>query len=155
MIYEIINPSDAYTIKSDSKAVACLACLLVGEGQYGLQDEGGESLLPFFMFGGDPKAWFKEEFGTGLDAFIDESLEEIADCLDSILIGKIGTRQGIEAMLEVISDPVEREKAWAAWQDKKRSSMNDIGSHAKNLAKAFREKKRAPRNPTPVIMVGG
>lgn len=155
MIYEIINPSDAYTIKSESKAVACLACLMVGEGQYGLQDEEGESLLPFFMFGGDPNTWFKEEFGLELGAFIDDSLEEIADCLDTIIIGSINTRQGVEAMLEAISDPVEREKALAAWQDKKRSSMNDIGSHAKALAKAFREKKEAPRNPTPVVFAKG
>jgi len=150
--YSIINPSDAYTIKSDSRAVACMACLLVGGGQYGLESKEGDTGLPLFTFGGDPETWFKKEFEIDIHTFIEENRERIADCLDSILIGGIGERKGIEAVLAAISNPEERERAWVAYQDKKRSSMNDIGTYARDLAKAIRERQHEePKGFQPVV----
>ena len=42
VLYEIINPSDPYTLKADDFKIAAAACLILGDGQYGLESEDGK-----------------------------------------------------------------------------------------------------------------
>ena len=46
MIFEIINPSDKYTIEAEDWQVACVVNLIVGRGQYALQEIDGDHNMP-------------------------------------------------------------------------------------------------------------
>lgn len=141
MVYEIINPSDAYTMKSDDPVAACCACLFLGEGRYALRDKEGESVCPLFILGGDPAAWFRDTFGITLDDAMASKRIAVADALDSVLIGGFAAREEVESAIELMQ-PEDAEKWMAKRHDDRRSSMNDIGKRAKVLAKFFREKER-------------
>jgi hypothetical protein len=148
MIYEIINPSDAYTIVADDLKVAAVACVLLGRGQYGLEplEDDGER-VPFMLFG-SPDAWFQEHFGADLQATMDEVVEnragELADCLDSCLIGKLASRREYERALELIESEENRAKFRTERHDERRTSLNDIGGRAYQMAKKLREKAANP-----------
>lgn len=137
MIFEIANPSDAYTIEGE--ILPCgVATMFLGEGKYGLKDERGETAMPIFLFGGH-EPWLKENGGESLDAYVSGHRAEIATALESVLIGDFADRKRMLGVLACISDPVERAAAQAAWHDERRSSMNDIGARAVRLAKRLRE----------------
>lgn len=114
MEYEIVNPSDPYTLKSDDFEAAALACVILGNGKYALKPlEDGGVEVPLFVFGGHDE-WFQKTFGVTLDG----SLSRVE-------------RSRIAAVLETVT----------IGNSKKRSSMNDIGGRAKALAIVMREVK--------------
>lgn len=123
-IYEIVNPSDPYTMVAENEAVAFVACLLLGRGAYGLR-EGEREACPLFRFGGDPEAWLKEKHGVGIDETIAQNKQELVRVLRSV---QIGTRSDRATLDEAI------EKCGREWMlrrhDEKRSSLNDIGRRA-------------------------
>lgn len=141
--YEIVNPSDPYTICADDRAVAAVACFLLGQGQYAFTDiENGEDGVPIFLFGG-VDAWTNETFGKNASDLIKGVLADKRDaliaCLDSTLIGRPSDRASYEKGLELIDDPAKR-KAWRDhWHDERRSSLNDIGGRAYELADRLRQ----------------
>ena len=116
MRFEIINPSDKYTMTAPDLEVAAVAVSFLGEGTYklkGIGEDAGQD-VPFFLFG-EHDEWFVSQFGRDAEAtakhLINHRSDELAQALDSV------TLQGAE-----------------------RSSMNDIGGEAKALAKAVRWK---------------
>lgn len=140
MIFEIINPSDKYTLKSDSFEVACLVTLALGTGKYGLSQIDGEMEMPIFAFGGSEylETWWQEKFGH---PFTQEQSpgQEAIECFESVLIGGAQSRASFEKGLELIDDP-EKRKAWRDhWHNERRSSMNDIGSRAWATAARLRQ----------------
>jgi hypothetical protein len=142
MLYEIVNPSDPYTIEAPTLAIAAAACLLLGDGQYGFDslDEGGQS-IPALAFGGS-KEWFEKHFGRDVDSVIGQVMAEqraaLADCMDSCLIGNADDRELFRDATKSICDADERYSYWFAYHDKRRSSMNDIGGRAKAWGKKLR-----------------
>ena len=85
MKYEIINPSDQCFLEHSDKKIAITACLVLGNGLYGLKDDKGETVLPILRFGGS-EAFLKEEFG-GTDeygGFLAKNYPGIADALESV-----------------------------------------------------------------------
>ena len=124
-VWNISNPSDHYTIVGDFEAVAC-ATLLLGQGGYGLQPLSGDhSGLPIFLFGGFD-AWAKEQWPTeGFGDVLTRRRTDIADALDTVLIGD-------RALFE------KSGMTWEAWQDHHRSSLNDIGTRARKMAQHMR-----------------
>jgi len=142
--YEIVNPSDPYTIKGEP-LVVCAMVLLIGQGQYMLRpadDETEDPEFPAFMLGGDPGEWFREKFGVEslaewLDA--DENLEAAAECLESVLIGGPKGRRVVEAALAEMPDEESRKRFLAQYRDERRSSLNDIGGLCQAQAAKFRE----------------
>ena len=83
MRYEIINPSDECYISSDNEAVAKYACLLIGNGKYGLHNaETGESVLSIYLFGISEEEILLE-FGETLEDFFEHNKKEIAECLNT------------------------------------------------------------------------
>ena len=128
-IYEIANPSDAYTMKCDNFHVAAVAVAILGNGAYGIE---GTPVL----FGWDD--WLTAQ-KINLDTFIPEHREQIALALESVLIGSKGDREEVEATLKRIL-PGQREAWLAERHDKRRSSMNDIGAKAQRMAQALRAK---------------
>jgi len=140
--YEIVNPSDAYTIKGEP-LVVCVMVTLIGGGAYGVDPCDPETEnpdMPMFVFGGDPEAWFKEKFEIeSIGAWLDDHLEEGAVCLESALIGHSSDRRMVEAALAEMPDEESRKRFLAKYRDDKRSSMNDIGGHCEAQAAKFRE----------------
>lgn len=133
--YEVINMSDHYTIQSDDFRNACIACLLLGEGNYGLKEVGGDEKMPIFIFGGSEK-WIKDNFNCNVNELFESAdMHAIADVLDSIVIGD---RKDFESAVSSIRSVSARKAFIADWNDRKRSSMNDIGGRARKLAEIYR-----------------
>jgi len=114
MQFEIINPSDPYTMTAPDLEVAAVAVSLLGDGKYplkGLGDDAGQDVPPF-LFGGHDE-WFASKFGMNYEATAEHVLNhragELAESLDSVTLGK-----------------------------ERRSSLNDIGGRARSLATAVR-----------------
>lgn len=134
-IYELINPSDPYTFEAGSIEVAGVAAATLSTGfgaqEVGCEDEGESTPV---MFGWDE--WLKEH---GIDSdWIAAHRTEIADALDSFLIGNPADRQDVEDMLAEL--PPDKQESWKARrQDRHRTSMNQIGESATNLARRLRE----------------
>lgn len=113
MIYEIINPSDPYTIESHSLDVAFVACIFLGEGDYAFKPlEDGAEEVPLFLFGGSDE-WTRKHLNATVEEVCyrvtTEKRAELADCLASCTI------KG------------------------ERSSLNDIGNRAHNIADKLRK----------------
>lgn len=145
MIYEIINPSDAVTIEAQDSVLASIAIIVLGNGQYGLYDEDGRTVLGIFALSKPEKLieWLRDNGveDTKMDEFYAKNGEEIATILESVVYGNISDRKAITALTESMTRS-DRLKAMAKYNDSKRSSMNDIGSAACDLAKGFRKKAK-------------
>lgn len=134
--YEIINPSDAYTFEAKDFNVACVCVALLGNGMYGIS---GSPMIR----GWEP---FFKGLGIDLDKFIPEKWEEMAECFESILI-KTKTaedRAAVEKQMEGM-DTAARARFLDARHDRLRSSQNDIGSRAMDLADRLRTHKGQPK----------
>lgn len=138
MVYEIINPSDPFTLKSDNVLASCLACLILGEGKYALRDKNGNQACPFFLFDGHDQ-WLTEHHQTTFEKGLHENGPAIAEVLDSVMIGDFQAREDAEDAISRMS-PVDARNFLAKRHDRYRSSMNNIGKRAKSLAKILRQK---------------
>jgi len=146
MIYEIVNPSDRYTIEAHSLDVAFVACACLGAGQYSfrpLEDENAER-VPMFLFGGADD-WVEETLSEpSAAAVIDRVLNnpekriELAECYESCLIGMVEDRKIYQAGLDLIDNPKKRDEWRRTWHDSRRSSLNDIGARARKMAEKLR-----------------
>jgi len=107
MQWEVMNMSDFYTIESDDFAAACGACLLLGNGNYGLVPISKDAPeMPIFLFVSDAgiDKWLKDNnVAESVDALFSRR-EEIATALDSVVIGN---RNKYSAELALIHDPIE------------------------------------------------
>ncbi len=121
--FEVINPHDPYVMEAETFEVACVAALLLAEGQYGLTslDEPKGKDMPVMIFWNDDdyNKWSHEAFGKNLEQMLEEiekdkaHKERVALALDTIRI-----------------------------QDGKQiTSMTDLAKCAKKLAKGLREKE--------------
>jgi hypothetical protein len=140
MIYDVINPSDPITIECEDEKIAQAAILLLGRGRLGLCDEEGRDVLPVFLLASDEyvDSWIIEH-GIG-DGFWKRHLDEIANCLDSCVVGDISDRKGV---LAAISKEEDYRAALERWNDAMRSSLNDIAGTAFKLADQLRNQLEA------------
>lgn len=132
MICKLINPSDAYTLKTDNFAAAAFGVAIVFGGQYGLKCETNQTPV---LFGWDQ--WIKDNCEG--DDYFQHNADAICDALDSILIGDENDRIQYESKIANMTES-EKEAYHSEYHDKNRSSMNDIGQRCKTLAKQIREK---------------
>lgn len=116
--YEITNPSDPITVQADEDLVAAAAALLLGHGKYGAR-RGDTTVCPIFILGGYEE-WAKE-VGFGRE-YIDKNWLKIVACLRTAAVGT--------PPQEIRDDAVKL----AAWNEQKRSSMNDISAAAVRYA---------------------
>lgn len=146
-IYEIINPSDPYTMRCDDVAVVAASLLFLGRGQYAaepyfpLAKASAISTVdvPMFAVGIDVKQWFSDRYDIDdLDAWIRENRLRIADALDTVLIGMPEERDALD---ETLAEMTEEQRAafLDRRHDKMRSSLNDIGMNASIIAEKLRE----------------
>lgn len=141
MRWEVMNMSDFYTLESDDFPAACGACLLLGNGNYGLVPITKDTPeMPIFLLVPTDRIdrWLKENgIAESCDALFSRRAE-IATALDSVVIGD---RDEYTAELRKIHDPIERKVFKGQWLDKNRSSANNIGKRAWTLAEAMRKPK--------------
>lgn len=119
MKFEIINPSDPYTMEAPDLQVAAVAVSFLGDGKYplsGIGEDKGQDVPPF-IFGGHDE-WFTSQFDmdfkSSADHVMQERGEELATALDSVTL-----------------------------QAERRSSMNNIKARAQYLSNAIRKKVAA------------
>lgn len=153
MLFDIINPSDPYTMEApDLEIAACAVCLL-GSGQYGLNELSGDKsgTVPMFPFGGHD-AWFTKQFGRDFGASVDQVIKTrrhvLAGALASVRIGSAVTRREFDAELAKLAADDEAAMFLTAFHDKHRTSVNDIGRHAWALGVAILEHGGAPEGET-------
>ena len=140
-LYSIINPYDKYTIESPSLDVLVMAGILLGQGNYGFQSlDGGTNVIIMAFGGGDE--WCQNHFNENLmemsNRVMDTKLSQVADCLDSVLIGDREDREEFFAVTTNM-DQMTFEAHRAIEQEKRCSSINDIGMHAYRLAAKLRK----------------
>ena len=137
MIYEVVNMSDAITIEADDPKVAMIATLLLGEGAYGLRNSNDGLVMPIMLFGPADRAekWLAEQGLPDVSAFLDEHIDEVARCLESIVYCSIKDRQATIAVAKATGGDLR--VGLAAWNEQKRTSLNDIAGRAVELVKAL------------------
>lgn len=126
--YEIINPSDSVTILADDINIARMATLMLGQGHYGLEDcKSGETVLGFYFLGTAERleAELTEMGLWPMQTYIDANKPALAACLRTAMIG----RGGVEAR-KLITD-------LTAWNELKRTSLNDICAKATHQAESL------------------
>lgn len=137
MLYDLINPSDPYTLRTEFFEIAAQVCILLSEGQYGLKplEPGGED-VPIFLFT-DPDPWFIEHFGRSLNDSLSHVLANqgpaLAAAFRSVVLGSPHDREEFEASLKGL-EPQHHERFRKEWDQKRRSSLNNIGACAQQYA---------------------
>lgn len=141
MVYELINPSDPYTFECSSREVAALTVSALSP-MYGAKAENEEDEIPIFIFWGNDgyEKWYEESFGRTVEEGVNALYNEIADCLDSFVLGNTSDRERFSAAVEAITDADKLRAFKTKWQDS-RSSMNDIGGTAYALAEKMKKGK--------------
>ena len=112
MLFEIINPSDAYTMEASDLETAAVAVVVLGHGMYGLRglgDADGKD-VPVFILGGHDE-WFATQFGR----LFEESVDRVDRAALASALGSVKLSNG------------------------ERTSMNNIGAKAHRMASLLRE----------------
>lgn len=155
-LYEIISPSDPYTFRADSVAIARFVVIALGTGQYDGEAEDGTSLDAMLLTftKEEAKAKLHEFFGDPKQ-FVREHRAEIIEALESVMSFNRGERGAYDEAIKLIpADKIAgyRKKV----HDKNRSSLNDIGDRAWKYAKKLRAGGTgAPRAPRQVYIKNG
>lgn len=136
MIYEIVNPSDAVTIEADDVKVAGLATWLLSNG-YGLDDEEGQNVWPIAIFG-IGQGLLETQGIPDVDKFIKDNALRMAEVLDSVMYGYPSDRALVKSAMEKMT-PENAATYLSEWNEKHRSSMNNIGKACRTIAKRLRE----------------
>ena len=116
MKFDLINPSDPYTLEADDFEIAAVAVCLLGNGKYPADALGDDAdkgnNVPAFLFGGHDE-WFAARFGADYETIAERCLTTRADAIarafESVTLG-----------------------------GKRRTSLNNIGGKAQELARAVR-----------------
>lgn len=140
--YEIMNPSDHLTVQADHYLAAAIPVLLLGQGKLGLREVStGETILPLMLFGGFDD-WLREnDFAdaNALWAWVADHWRESVAVMESVVVGSGDTRTLLELELERIEGAEARRQHRIAFNDARRTSLNDIASTLMENAKRFRE----------------
>lgn len=155
MWYELHNPSDKVIFQAPDFEAAALAVIFLGRGQYAATPIAGDDRKPDsvtdarkvpMMFFGDAFEKFCADpvngLGIGDSKNIQNKLDErgadVATCCESFFYGDLSDRAIYEEALRGKSEK-DAAKFKAEWNDKKRTSMNNILAAAHALARGLRE----------------
>lgn len=119
-VYKLINPSDDWSFEAPSHMIAWLVATFLGNGKTPASCGAWQS--PFYLMGGDPAADFQKEFGEPFDGAIGRHKAELIPSFRSFIIKREQAPAGMDRV------------ALAKWNDEKRSSLNDFGGYANEIA---------------------
>lgn len=145
MLFNIINPSDPYTLEAPDLAIAAVAICLLGEGKYALEELGGDrsGYVPAFLMGGHDE-WFIKQFGADFSAVVDRIVatrsDELSRALASVFIGNARDKRAFDSAAAECPDQDAFFELLHQTHDAKRTSVNDIGRRAWALADAVAAK---------------
>ena len=95
--YKIVGAPDPYHFRAPNNAVATVAMLYLGEGQYGHQNlKNSEDNLPMFRIAGSINDWCERVHGMNAQALINkvsthtDSVTALYQALESITLGMPG-----------------------------------------------------------------
>lgn len=132
MLYELINPSDAYVFEAQTEEVAVLTAWLLSPS-YGARAKDSETCFGIPGFMDDPKAEFETRYGrTPVEAVMALRLE-IAAAMESMILGNFKDWPLYQEAYGAIADAEKRRNFKARWREN-RTSMNDIGSEAERIS---------------------
>lgn len=140
MIYDIVNPSDAYTIAGDEFRVVAAAVITLGQGWYGLRpleatDQPESHTMPILADDAGATAWAQQRFGVTLPEWFNSvMIDQVAHVLLSIRPGGLEDRAGYEAQLVALTE-AERIPQIIRWCEERASSLNTIGVKAVTLGR--------------------
>lgn len=131
MLYEIINPSDKMTMAAENQGVAACAIILLGEGWYGLDPHTGneDDEVPLFI----TDEWFEDRFDMSSVDYMRLHWDEVVAALETVTYGGFDDYREYHDQLEKL-DEDKREDFAFRWAGEHRTSMNNIGERAKQLA---------------------
>ncbi len=138
MEYELINPSDPYTFIAADYETAVLTVFLIST-MYGAKSKDDKNEVPVFIFGGS-REWYKVQFNRTPDEGLIIKKQQVIVALESFIYGGFEDRRIYRAALNAITDLSKREQFIKEWQDR-RSSFNNIGEYANNLAKKMKKEQ--------------
>lgn len=141
MLFNIINPSDPYTMRAPDLEVAAVAICLLGEGKYGLEQIGGDrsAQVPMFLIDGHDE-WFTKQFERDFNATVDHVIatraDELVKALHSVFIGTPAAKLAFDELAKNCPDDESYATLLLQTHDAKRTSLNDIGRRAWALAQS-------------------
>lgn len=139
--WEIVNPSDPYTMDGDDHDVVATVVVFLGQGRYAAQEVNGSRFVPMMLFGVDD-AWSTATFGCAVADLLARTVETkraaVVAAFESVVIASAHERAMFDEGMRLIDDPAERERWRTTWNERRRSSMNNIGKRAQQLADTFR-----------------
>lgn len=146
MLFDIINPSNAYTIEAPDLELAAVAICLIGEGKYALNELSGDKSghVPAFLIGGHDE-WFQKQFDRDFGASVaavtgtPARREQLVKALASVHIGGAADRREFNEKAGQCATAEEVHALLYEMHDAKRSSANDIGRRAWGLGMAVLE----------------
>lgn len=138
MKYELVNMSDPYTMIADDHKVAFVSATLISTTMTVTSEDGEfKPSIPAFAGGMD---YIQEVLDTDdVTQFIKDNISGVIDFLDSVALGTFDERDAYDAKLLEFENLDGRDVWRKKYLDEKRSSMNDIGSYAWDLANQLRE----------------
>lgn len=139
--YKLINPSDDWSFLAPSDKVAFLVSIAVGRGQ--TPAERGEWRAGMYIGGfGDPGADYKKMFDEELEGAIGRNKAEMIASLRTFMIAREKSKDVLAG-----ADLMK-------WNNDHRSSMNDWGGYAFEIADLLEKadrKKGVPNGPRVVF----
>ena len=139
MYYDLVNPSDPVTFEAPDLKIAALVTLILGHGQYAAnpEDESAEG-VPSMLFGG-AEEWWNEHFQEPMENAGERDRERLAAALRSVCYGSVTDRKLYDSAVEAIDSPEKRAAFIAEWNDRNRSSMNNIMGRAHSIAERLEQ----------------
>ena len=145
ILYDLVNPSDAVTFYASSREVALVVTFMLGRGMYAANaiDEDGRTLedsdldIPLFIMGYGIDD-FLDENDISLNDTADDHRQEIIESFESFCTGTARERRLFESALSYMDDQEQKGSFVAEWDDRQRSSLNDITNSAYELAKGMK-----------------
>lgn len=140
MIYNLINPSDAITFKSDSDKIAFVCALILGSGKFGMERaDNKEVQSPLLFLSEDSDAIISEYLQSDLKEFCKQNKLEISNCFESFCYGSIRDRQTYDDAIEAIDDFDKLQKFKLKHEDTNRTSASKWILCAWEYAKHFKD----------------
>jgi len=155
MHFNLINPSDPYTVQAPDLEIAAIVCALLGEGKYSLEQISGDrsAMVPFFLFGGHDE-WFTKQFGRDFKATLNHVATarrgELIKSLTSVHLGTPADKLKFDELAAQCPDEEAVMALLHEHHDGKRSSANDIGRLAWSMAHHLADTPPSPAVPATV-----
>jgi hypothetical protein len=145
-LYDIINPSDALTMRADSIEIAAAAIAVLTEGSAGVRDVATGEQSPVLL---GWEEWLTKRGMLPLAPWLKANASGVCAALRSVRLGKPEDRDALDA--EEAAVPEDQRPAWIlARNDRLRSSMSDYEGPAHRMA-AHLAKRLADADPAEAV----